>query len=140
MRTAIKAYSSQRVNGWARIDMLLAIYDGALDRIRKADAAGQSDEPAVAETHRLAAQRLILQLIGGIDLKYGEVSEKIRDLCLHVMQKLNEATPEAFAHSIQILETLRAGFEGIREEAIELESQGQIPAVRVDSDVSLIVE
>jgi len=120
--------------------MLLAIYDGTLDRIRKADAAVQTGDLAVAESHRLAAQRLVLQLIGGIDLKYGEVSEKTRDLCLHVMQQLNEATPEAFAHSIQILETLRAGFEGIREEAIELESQGEIPAVRVDSDVSVVVE
>ena len=73
MQTAIKAYSSQRANGWARIDMLLAIYDGILDRIRKVDVARQAGDSVAAETHRLAAQRLVLQLIGGIDLKYGEV-------------------------------------------------------------------
>jgi flagellin-specific chaperone FliS len=139
MQSAIKAYGEQRANAWTRIEMLIAIYNGAIDRIDKAQAAVESDESAVVEEHRLAAQKLVMQLISGIDLQFGNLASQMHNLCIHVATELNHATPRSLSHCGNILRKLREGFEGIREEAIVLESNGDIPGLRLSADVDIVV-
>ncbi len=139
MRSAIKAYGEQRANGWTRIEMLLAIYDGAIDKIGKAQAALENNENALVEEHRLAAQKLVMQLISGIDLQFGDLASQMHTLCIHVATELNHATAGSLSHCDSILRKLREGFEGIREEAIVLESNGDIPGLRLSADVDIVV-
>lgn len=140
MPSPIKAYGEQRANAWTRIEMLLAIYDGAIDRIGKAQTAMESGDCALVEENRLAAQKLVVQLISGIDLQFGTLAAQIHNLCIHVASELNNATPKSLSHSASVLWKLREGFEGIREEAITLESTGELPGLRIDSDVDIVIE
>ena len=139
MNSALKAYGSQKATGWTRIEMLLAIYDGAIKRIgyaRESLSAGNASE---AEHYRLGAQRLVLQLISGIDLQFGDLASQIHGLCVHVASVLSNSDEESLAHCSEVLQTLREGFAGIKEEAVTLESDGEIPPLRVASDVDLLV-
>lgn len=139
MKAALKAYGAQRAISWTRIDMLLAIYDGAIDRIAKARTALESGRHEEVEEHRAAAQKLVIQLVAGIDLQYGETVERIHQLCVHVTTQLSTPTVESFAHCSEILSTLREGFQGIREEAIRMEADGEIPSIRMTGDVDLTI-
>ena len=139
MHSALKAYGEQRANAWTRIDMLLAIYDAAIDRIGKAQAALDTQDRAIVDEHRLAAQKLVMQLIGGIDLQFGALAAQIHTLCIHVATELNQGTPQSLSHCGSILWKLREGFEGIREESIALEANGEIPCLRIGTDLDLVV-
>lgn len=140
MQSAIKAYGEQQANAWTRIEMLIAIYDGAIDRIRRAESALASSDDSAAEEHRLAAQQLVLQLISGIDLQFGTLAAQVHSLCVHVASELNQTTQQSLSHCGRVLWKLRDGFEGIRGEAIELEASGAIPNLRGRSDVDIVVE
>ena len=70
-----------------------------------------------------------MQILGGLDLKYGEQTENIRDLCLFVLNRLGRGTEADLRAALKVLRTLRNAFHGIREEAIQAERRGEIPPV-----------
>jgi flagellar protein FliS len=116
--------------GWTRIDMLLALYDRAIASVRGADLAKRSGNDAEFADKFIDAQKCILAIHGGLKPDEYEIAFDIARLLNFILTRLSEYNFEEAAH---FLEKLRSGFEGIREEATELEKSGKIPTLELSA-------
>ena len=121
-----QVYREQQTIGWSRIDLLLALYDGAIERLEQTrQALARADRTAAAPL-LVRSQRIVLELAASLDFKYGEVSKNLHRLYLFVMGAMSGTKPDIEA-ALAVLRVLREGLEGIRPEAIQLERSGAIP-------------
>ena len=123
------AYRQHRLLGWTRIDMLVALYDAALLKLEQAMQAGNDGHALTARRRSLEALRLVAQLNAGIARQYGNLADNLANLFHFVSLRILADDGAGLADAHRILETLRAGFSEIRDEAVELESEGVIPQI-----------
>lgn len=123
---ARNAYQTQNLVNWTRIDMLLALYDRAIEHCR---AYCDNADQAARELHRVRAIRIVMHLRLGLNLELGEVPQRVAQLLEFVHHCLLNGGAASVGDGCKILTTLREGFGGIQEEAIELERRGEIPPV-----------
>src|SRR5260370_10555397 len=123
-----RAYRPSPAAGTTRIDLVLALFDGAIDRMDKAVALLGTDDNA-ARAHQARAQLLIMQLASGIDLEMGDPTSidllRLYEFCVHV---LATGGRDEISSARDCLSIVREGFRSIREEAAQLERSGAIPA------------
>jgi hypothetical protein len=116
-------YERQASLAWTRIDLLLALFDAAIERGEQALAAGDEAE---ARRLRARARLAILALWAGVDREGPSAGNFIR-LYEFADHAFTEGGPEQMRGALSALRTLREGFVGIRAEAAELERCGAIP-------------
>lgn len=115
--------------GWTRMDMLLALYDKALERLDRAEAAIRANDPTTAVPQLAKTQLIVTELAAGVRVEVNpEANTAILRLYEFIAHELAHATIEGIENARKILRTLREGFEAIRVEANELERSGQLPA------------
>jgi flagellar biosynthetic protein FliS len=115
--------------GWTRIDMLLALYDGALTRLDRAEAALKAGEAGTAAGFLSRAQLIISSLASDVRPDVNpEAGANMLRLYEYAVNELRRATVESVGNVRKVLRTLRAGFEAVRAEANELERTGRLPA------------
>ncbi len=122
-------YKNRSMTGWTRIDMLIALYDAAIARLSLAKTAIESGDDDNASQHLLRGQCIVIEIMGGLNSNYGELPEKIQQLCVFVSSCILDGKPKDIQAAIRVLRQLREGFEAIRPDAIELENQGTIPSI-----------
>jgi len=123
------------VNGWTRIDMLLALYDQAISTIRGAQRAKHSNNSELFTNRLIEANKYILALHSGLDTEGNQVAIDIARLLNFVMLRLGE---QNFDEAIYFLEKLQTTFEQIREEATNLEKTGQIPPLNTQRGLNTV--
>jgi flagellar secretion chaperone FliS len=131
-------YQHQKATGWTRIDMLLALYDGAIERLEQAQEALARDDEAAASPLLLRAERIVLELLAGLDLTYGEVPRNLQRLYVHVIRSISSGTARQRAGALEVLRTLREALWEIRPEALALERSGAIPAINSSQSLQAI--
>ena len=113
--------------GWTRIDLLLALYDKALERLDRAEAALNAGDSTGAVALLLKTQQIIMALAEGVRVEVNpEVNTNILRLYEYAMHETARASVEAVANVRKVLRTLREGFEAIRAEANAMERDGRI--------------
>ena len=123
------AYQTQANQGWTRIDVVLALFDGAIERLEKAlEALRQNDADAVL-TLTQRARLIVGELAASLDLSYGELPQNLMRLYEFVLYSVGQGGSDKLEAAVKVLRNLREGFQGIREEAVQLERSGQIPPV-----------
>lgn len=121
------AYRRHKDTGATRIELLLALYDGAISRLETArDALLRQDQAAVAPA-LLRAQRILVELLAGLDLSYGEVPQNLHRLYTFVLRSIAAGSGDEINAGLGVLCTLREGLLEIRSEAVALERSGTIP-------------
>ena len=127
-------YKNRITQGWTRIDMLLALYDAMVDSLSSAEEAqaGQDESRQTWETLRI--QRLMLGILAGINHDYQELAWQIERLCHVVLDRISQRD---FGAARRVLSILKEAFEGIVEEARELERTGVTPRVEEDHTVNV---
>lgn len=124
-----KYAQTQQVAGLSRIDLLLALYDGALARLTKAEMALTNGDVPVATPYLCKAQLIVTELAAGVRLDVDEqMGTNMLRLYEFVVHELKTPRLENVRSARKILTTLREGFEGVREEANRLEKCGQLVA------------
>jgi flagellar secretion chaperone FliS len=121
------AYKRQSQSAWNRIDMLLAIYDGTVQSLEAGLSALEREDAAELARHQLKATQLLVLILDGIDPDGGEVADQIRALCTFAIGQVGTLTADGWRNALDVVSTLREGFQEIREEAADLETQGVIP-------------
>lgn len=119
---------------WTRIDLLLALYDGALERLQKAEAALRQGDEAAAVPLLVRAQLIVSGLASGVrsDGTNEEMAANMLRLYEYVTHELRQPRLAGIENARKVLATLREGFETIRGEAAELERSGRLqPADRL---------
>lgn len=120
-------YQERQVGEWSRVDMLLALYNAAIDDVGRALEARRNGDELTSKREALHAERLVVELLSGLDLNHGAIAEQLQSLFLFVLKQLADGSQPQLESAIQILSSLRDGFLAIRDEAIELERSGVIP-------------
>jgi flagellar protein FliS len=130
MMSAYFAYRKPDVSsGWTRIDLLLAVYDKALERLSHAEAALKAGQTAMAVPYLAKAQLAVSVLAGGVRAGEGnELGVNMLRLYDFVVRELRKPRIESIENARKILNTLRQGFDGIRGEANALERAGKLPS------------
>jgi flagellar biosynthetic protein FliS len=124
-----QAYQQQQRTTPTRIELILTLYDGAIERLQR---ARQLLTPQPDEARQLIAQcqMIVSGLAGGMDPAAGDVAVNFLRLYEYVAHCLAQGTDEGLAHAISVLTTLREGFQEIRPQALEMERSGVIPPLR----------
>ncbi len=122
----LDAYRQQYSPGWTRVDMLLALFDGAVERLESAaEALRRGDRPAALPL-LTRAQLIVCELAGGVDPGYPDAATFL-SLYEFATSAIAEATPERVGGALRVLRTLREAFANVREEAARLEREGVLP-------------
>lgn len=111
----------------SRVDMLLAIYDGALQAIDDVVLAMAESRIHEAGLSRSRALVLVGLIENGLDLSQGDIPQRIKDLCGFIERALLDLNIEKMNSARSVLQNLRDGFAGIQDEANQLEAEGKIP-------------
>src|SRR5262245_331528 len=104
-----QSYQHQKAFGWTRIEMLLALYDGAITRLEQACEAVARRDAQAATPLRLRAQRIVAELIAGLDLSYGDVPQNLHRLYAFVLRCIDGGTVKQLSGAVAVLQTLREG-------------------------------
>src|SRR5690606_10674601 len=124
--TPHQAYRRNTQSGWTRVEMLLAIYDSTIRALDDGIDVLNQNNLAEVPRLRLRASQLLLLLISGIDENADQPAQQIRDLCIFCVNQVATDDISAWTGARNVLETLREGFQGVRELAIQMESNGEI--------------
>lgn len=127
--SARHAYGHAQSLSWTRIDMLLFIYDHAIERIEAGVAAVTSGVGSEIIRCRQRAQQAILLIVDGLNVDTDHVAQQTLALCTHVLGQLATETPEAWTAAGGILRTLREGYQEVAAAARTAEAEGRVPAV-----------
>ena len=114
--------------GSTRIELLLSLYDGALERLDQAETALKAGNPQGAVPHLIKAQLIVSALASGVRTGINEeMATNMLRLYEFVVRQLATPDIQKIIDARMVLNNLRAGFDAIRDEAIQLERTGQIP-------------
>jgi flagellin-specific chaperone FliS len=122
---------------WTRIDMLLALYDGAIQRCEQALEALDKQDEKTAQARLIKARLIVMGLVSGV-VADDEVTTNILRLCEYVLHVLEKGGRDNVRAALNVLRILRDGFQKIRPEAAELERQGAIPPINTTSTVRML--
>lgn len=107
--------------------MLLAAFDGVMQRLKAAQELIDANELWKAQPSLLRAQRIVLELYSGLDLRHGEVPDNMRKLYLFVLNCIGMGESLNVPAALEVLSIIRDGLNGIRDTANELEHRGRVP-------------
>jgi len=124
-----QAYRRQNESvAWTRIDMLLALYDRAIEQLTTAHRLLRANDRRSALPLLSKAQIVVNALASGVRIDLNEErGTNLLVLFEFVVRRISEAHDTAVADALSILHILRKGYEAIRPQAVELERQGKLP-------------
>ena len=130
MMTAYQAYRRpQPAAAWTRMDLVLALYDKALERLDRAEASLAAGEEHPAVQQLLKVQFTLTELSAGVVVDANpELGTNLLRLYEFVAHQLSSPNVEGIRTARKILGTLREGFEAVREEGNAVERRGAVPA------------
>ena len=111
--------------------MLLLIYENAIEALDRGIEILQSDDQSDMLMARIDAQKKILLITEGLSVDTDPTAVHILNLCVFILDQLQQDDVEAWKTGLKLIETLHEGFEGIATEARELERSGKIPQLNV---------
>jgi flagellar biosynthetic protein FliS len=122
------AYRQNSFTATTRIDLLLALYDGAIERIAVAMTCLREDNKTEALKHLTRAQLIVAGIASGIRPQTApQIGVPTLKLCEFVAYQITQSNLEGLSSALTVLNNLRDGFAKIRSEAAHLERTGQIP-------------
>ncbi|HTU19773.1 MAG TPA: flagellar export chaperone FliS [Gemmataceae bacterium] len=127
------AYQRQSAPAWTRIDMLLALFDGGVERCEQALAALERQDPLAAKKLLVKARLIVLGLASGVIADGDPLSTLKLQLYEYAQHSLEQGSVEDVRGALGVLRTLREGYQKIRPEAADLERRGMIPPINSTS-------
>ncbi len=124
-------YKTAKAISWTRIDMLLLIYENAIEALDKGIEVIESGNLSELLFQRIDAQRKILLIAEGLSIDEDATAAHIMNICVFILDQIGTDSLENWKSSLKLIETLHEGFEEIAEEARELERKGQIPQLQI---------
>lgn len=110
----------------SRIDLLLAMYDGAIERLQTARGLLKAGNAAAARPLVARVQLIVSEMAAGVRLEVNEdMGTNYLRLYEFVVDRLTGMTDIHMADALKILVTLRGGFAGVRDEAVAMERRGE---------------
>ncbi|HTU23715.1 MAG TPA: flagellar export chaperone FliS [Gemmataceae bacterium] len=122
-------YKQQATPSWTRIDMLLTLFDGGVERCEQALAALERQDKRAAKNLLVKSRLIVLGLASGIIPDGDPVTTTMLRLYEYAQHALGQGSVEDVQGALNVLRILREGFQKIRAEAVDLERRGLIPPI-----------
>lgn len=122
-------YQRQTAPSWTRIDMLMALFDGGVERCEQALAALERQDHRAAKNLLTKARLIVLGLASGVVLDGDPVTTTIVQLYEYAQHALGQGNVADVRGALNVLRILREGFQKVRAEAVDLERRGLIPPI-----------
>ena len=134
------AYQSDQVldnmiKGLSRIDMLLVLYDRAIASLEAAKSAKEASDEKMQQKFGYEANKLIMGIHSGLDTEKYPVAVDVARLLHFIMTRIAQ---QDFSDAIKFTKQLRESYAQIRDQAVQLESNGEIPPIIQSSGVNTI--
>ncbi len=123
-----KYTATSLISGLTRIEMLIALYDRAIQHCQSFERDIETGNNSGATFHEFKAQKLICGIHAGIDQNGTELVDNLNRILEYCSTKVAERQPATAVHSLTIL---RDAWEQIREESNQLEAAGSIPPIAI---------
>lgn len=123
------SYQRQTTPAWTRVDMLLALFDGGIERCEQAVAALERSDSRTAKQLLVKARLIVLGLASGVAVDGDPVTTTFLQLYEFAQHALSQGSVEDVRGALNVLRILREGFQKIRSEAADLERSGLIPPI-----------
>ena len=116
----------------SQLKLLVRLYYAAINELQKAQLAEDTTTKAKAI---LRTQRMLLEILAGLDPSQGDVPAQVERLCLFCSQCLERQTPEDLKAAEQVLTQLADAFSEIVDDVQNLEAGGELPRARQEQSV-----
>lgn len=123
---------------WTRIDMLLALFDGGVERCEQALAALERQDHDAARKFLIKARLIVMGLISGVLADGDPVTTTILQVYEFALHSLNQGGIEDVQGALKVLRMMREAFQKVRPEAVALERSGVIPPINTISTVQAL--
>lgn len=131
------AYRQQKTPAMPRIDVILALYRKAIDRLGRAADLLAENRLAAASPVLAEVQLIVSTLSHGMAGSTDEPVLNFLRLYEFVAHQLTLKTPQALESARRVLATLLDAFETARDQAVALELQGKIPSLSGEHFIQL---
>ena len=122
-------YQRQFAPSWTRIDMLLALFDGGVERCEQALAALERQDQRAAKKFLVKARLIVMGLASGVIPDGDPLTTTLLRLYEYAQHALGQGSVEDVRGALNVLRNLREGYRKIRPEAVDLERRGLIPPI-----------
>ncbi len=113
---------------WAnQVQLLVKLYGAAIAQIQKANQHRENNETSALVRAVLRSERLILEIVAGLDPSLGEIPRNVARLCHFCLGCLDDPTEENLGAAERVLTMLAEGFGEIMDEVRGLELSGELP-------------
>lgn len=137
VKSKLRSYNKQVLfGGWTRIDMLIQLYDRAIASLEGAQESMEAGDDATYARLFLDAQKTILAIHTGLKADEYEIAFNVARLLHFALVSIENRN---FKDAIMVMSNLRDGFNGIADEANELERTGQIPSFETHDELQMIM-
>lgn len=133
------AYKRHQNATMPRIELTLGLYRKAIESLEKARVALAQQNADAARPSLLKTQLIVTSLSADLPAYQDETATNFLRLYEFIAHQMTLETIEAVDASLKVLRPLLEGFESVREQALSMERQGQIPALDQVRQVSLNV-
>jgi flagellin-specific chaperone FliS len=124
-----QAYQNGAAKGQLRIDVVVSLYEEAIERLEKTLAAAQRQDAVAVEKLMPPIHLIVGALAGAIDDRAGEMSLNLLRLFDFVIHCLKTPNAMHLQPALNVMRTLHEAFVTIRDEAAQLERAGQISSL-----------
>ncbi|MBD3332504.1 hypothetical protein GF356_06615 [candidate division GN15 bacterium] len=141
MNNKIGSYKSAETIGKSQIDLILKVYDGTVASLTSAREAYANDQFADGREHMEKTKRFVTHLYTTLNMdKGGEVAENLSKLYSYVISQtyVIQATKdvELIDDMITIMENLRSGWRGLKEQQAEGEIPESMPEAQATTETA----
>ena len=116
----------------AKLKLLVRLYHGAINELRKVQLA---EDPTTRAKAILRTQRMVVEIVAGLDPSQGEVPAQVERLCVFCSQCLERQTPEDLKAAEHVLTVLADAFNEIVDDVQDLEAKGELPQAQQEQSV-----
>ncbi|HYV38335.1 MAG TPA: flagellar protein FliS [Gemmataceae bacterium] len=121
-----KQYQSGPGQSPLRIDVILSLYEEAIERVQKTLVAAQRGDNAAVQKLLPPIHLIISALASAVEGHAGDLSMNLLRLFDFVVHCLKTPDPMHLEPALDVLRTLHEAFLAIRQEAVRLERSGEI--------------
>ena len=129
MASPYQAYRDQVTSDWSRIDMLIALFDKAIEVLDKLLLARDDNDEIQYQQQTLFFMQVMLHFRTGLNPEYGELPSQMLRLYEYIEHSVATRDTEQLQSARTILSDLRDSYNSIRDKATELEKHGEIPSL-----------
>jgi len=131
------AYNQHKQPSATRIDIIIALYRKALDRLERAARLLADQHPEAARAQLAEVRLIIASFSSGITAGMDDNGLNFVRLYEFALHRLDTGGSDDIAAVRKVLTPLLEGFEAAREQAAALELQGQISSLDHQREIQI---